>query len=422
MKIVILGTSNSVMGQKGYVRALRQNHDVVNLSTGRVGVAFHMNRLLEHHAMIEAADLLIVDHYINDINGFGGHLGDGYAADLTVFFDTLRCLNTHVINLMFPFLPKDNMDVRFYDIAKTGMRDRNLCLVDLNEIDFKRVHHLDEIHLTAGSSYLMGMILAREIARLETMAKPSGGEILATPFRRYSAADLMPGRPRRTHSNRLMSFDYLPLDEDIHLPFHVEESLYGVGYFTPKDHVGHSGIVIGSDRIGLASLPANYFHENVETTARGPQWLGPMLGDRLAVESAMGRGRLEGTFAPPLLVDVTTRRHDIAFAGTPSQGPRLEVDMSGLLDALEFGVPTFLTPSIADILRDRALAEEGRDVVKAHALMEVAATFRPDGPLIRRKIKEYAAKISRKGEGATDRPAGSDGASKGPRSLRFKLR
>lgn len=76
MKIVILGTSDSVMGQKGFVRALRQRHEVVNLSAGRVGVAFHLNRIIEHYEMIESADLLIIDHYINDVNGFGPHLGD----------------------------------------------------------------------------------------------------------------------------------------------------------------------------------------------------------------------------------------------------------------------------------------------------------------------------------------------------------
>lgn len=105
MKIVILGTSNSIMGEKGYIKALRQRHEVINLSAGRVGLAFHFNRLLEHYQMIEVADLLIVDHYINDIKNFGARLGAQYIADIGTFYDMLRCLNTHVVNLLFPFWP-----------------------------------------------------------------------------------------------------------------------------------------------------------------------------------------------------------------------------------------------------------------------------------------------------------------------------
>lgn len=193
-----------------------------------------------------------------------------------------------------------------------------------------------------------------------------------------------------------MSFDYLPLTSDLHLPFHPEESLYGVGYFTPKGHaaVAHQGISIGTDQIGFACLPSNYFHENIETTTKGSVKLRPILGEDIELESAMGRGSLKGKFEPPYLVDFTTRRHDIVFSGTPSRGTNLEVDMSGLFDALEYGVPTFLQTSLADIIRDHALREETKDAAKAYALMQLAATLRPEGPLIKRKLKEYADQIS----------------------------
>lgn len=394
MKIVILGTSNSVLGQKGFVRALRQRHEVINLSTGRVGVAFHLNRIIEHYEMIESADLLIIDHYINDVSRFGAHLGDQYISDLNVLFDCLRCMNTHVINLLFPFIAKEHMDLRFHEVAVEGMRNRNLSFVDLHEIGLKRQHFRDEVHLTIGASYLMGMILAREIARLENVPKPSGGAIHENPFKRYSISELIPNTPCLNHRNRLMSFDYLPLTSDLHLPFHPEESLYGVGYFTPKDHEANQGISIGADNIGLDSLPSNYFHENIETTTKGSVKLRPVLGEDIKLESAMGRGILKGKFEPPYLVDLTTRRHDIVFAGTPSRSINLEIDMSGFLDALDYGVPTFLQPSLADLVRDQALREETKDAAKAYALMQLAATLRPDGPLIKQKLKEYADQIS----------------------------
>jgi len=230
MKIVILGTSNSVMGQKGFVRALRQRHEVVNLSAGRVGVAFHLNRIIEHYEMIESADLLIIDHYINDVNGFGPHLGDQYISDLNVLFDCLRCMNTHVINLLFPFIAKEHMDLGFYDVAVEGMRARNLSFVDLNEIGFKRQHFLDEIHLTTGASYLMGMTIAREIARLENVPKPSGGAIHENPFKRYTISKLIPDRPCLHHQNRpVLALMLVSLQESrLHVMAHMRPDASGV--------------------------------------------------------------------------------------------------------------------------------------------------------------------------------------------------
>lgn len=51
----------------------------------------------------------------------------------------------------------------------------------------------------------------------------------------------------------------------------------------------------------------------------------------------------------------------------------------------------------ADNLRDLALRVEGRDIALARALMQAAQTIRPDGPLINRKLSEYAARLEQAG-------------------------
>lgn len=50
-----------------YVSALQENHEVVNLSIGRIPVIMHLKMILDRKAEIEQGDLLIIDYYINDM-------------------------------------------------------------------------------------------------------------------------------------------------------------------------------------------------------------------------------------------------------------------------------------------------------------------------------------------------------------------
>lgn len=208
--------------------------------------------------------------------------------------------------------------------------------------------------------------------------------------------DLAPDAARAQQANRLMTIDYVTLNDEIALPFTDHESIYGIGYFTPKDRTTHQGISIGPERIALACEPACYFHENLEYVIQGPKRIAPIIGDEIDLATQMGRGRCKGTYAAPFLVDITTRRHDLEFSGTPAYGPTLDVDMSGLLDALTHSVPGRIKPAMVDKIRDLAVAAESHDLETAQTLMRVAAAARPGGPVIQQKLRDYDKRLAAK--------------------------
>ncbi len=66
--------------------------------------------------------------------------------------------------------------------------------------------------------------------------------------------------------------------------------------------------------------------------------------------------------------------------------PRLDINSVSISDVR--------TPKDVEFLRDEAIRLENDDLKKALALMEIAFKARPEGPLIRLKVKEYRAKVS----------------------------
>lgn len=50
-------------------------------------------------------------------------------------------------------------------------------------------------------------------------------------------------------------------------------------------------------------------------------------------------------------------------------------------------------PRLPEVLRDEAIKREESDLQSAYCLMHAAATFRPNGPLIKRRLNEYADKL-----------------------------
>lgn len=201
MKILILGTSNSILGEKSYIQALRQHYEVIDLSADRVDIAFHRNRLPEHYRIVEAADLLIVEHDIKGLSCFETQ----YITDIGM----MRCLDTLIIAALLPYAPHPSRATRFNGLTTTATR--NLCLVDLSYIPLKAAHLLDEIHPKSEASYVFGMVLEREIVRLETLPYPSGGAVLATPLQRQPTPDLAPVANQPHQENQLMALDDLPL-------------------------------------------------------------------------------------------------------------------------------------------------------------------------------------------------------------------
>ncbi|MDN2664389.1 hypothetical protein OW492_13515 [Psychromonas sp. 14N.309.X.WAT.B.A12] len=104
MKIIIVGTSNSVMGNKGFIESLRIDNEVIQLSSGRTPFLCTLKTIMLNQKLIESSDILIIDHYINDINFYVLEKGPDYIKMVKDFYIYLSSLNVNVLNLMFPIL------------------------------------------------------------------------------------------------------------------------------------------------------------------------------------------------------------------------------------------------------------------------------------------------------------------------------
>lgn len=130
MRIFIVGTSNSVIGNKGYVKYLREKHDVVNMSIGRVPFHYHMKVINECKKEIEDSDPLVIDHYVNDINLYLESVESfDYLKECSIFYEYLSFLNVRIINQPFAILDLKHIKslTYYYHIKDIA----NHCVVSL---------------------------------------------------------------------------------------------------------------------------------------------------------------------------------------------------------------------------------------------------------------------------------------------------
>ena len=109
MKIVVLGTSNSVMGNKGFLQSLSISHEVIQLSSGRVPFYYHVLTLMKHLDVVMEADVVLLDHYVNDVNYYSRMMGDDYHQNLDEFYMSLSSLNVRILNVLFPIFGIENL-------------------------------------------------------------------------------------------------------------------------------------------------------------------------------------------------------------------------------------------------------------------------------------------------------------------------
>lgn len=84
--------------------ALKEQHEVINLSVGRTPVLMHIKTILDKKEEIEQGDILIIDHYINDMMSYAADYGSDYQVYVEDLYKILSSLNINTINLLFPIL------------------------------------------------------------------------------------------------------------------------------------------------------------------------------------------------------------------------------------------------------------------------------------------------------------------------------
>lgn len=328
MKITVIGTSNCVIGQRGFLQALSHEHDIQNLSSGRTTFYKHIKTIIEHRAAIEDSDLLIIDHSVNDVNFYAQAFGDSYATRCEEFYDFLSTLNTRVLSLLFPMKdtqskPKDKAR---YNAIKAISLSRGISCLDLNEQPFQAHHFRDRMHLTTDVSYLVGLSLRNALKAGQPSAKPHGGGMKNCPFHLVSAKSLVEASALKTFKNNLLQLDYFELTESLRIAAPPDHALLAIGYLHRPKKKSASGLRINGNDRGLAYV-SGYFLEPVDIDTRGDILIEPLAASLPSCSSLMRPTDIHAPFQTCCLSDFLFYDTAAAPQWSPAQRSCFEIQL-----------------------------------------------------------------------------------------------
>ncbi|HPY39444.1 MAG TPA: hypothetical protein PLM98_02905 [Thiolinea sp.] len=230
MKLFIIGTSNSVM-RGNYISALSERHEVINLSVGRTPVIMHLKTILEKRQEIETGDVLIIDHYINDMVYYAAHYPEDYPLYVEDFYKLLSSLNINVINIFFPIHGyRHHPKSAHYHHLIALSKKYKITRLDLNRSGFLPDDFRNRTHLSEKASYEFGRWLAATLKQ-SAWSKPKDGKILDQPYTILHFQHLNTGRPLRQFTNSLVDIKFVRITEPIEIPTKGLGELIGFSYF-----------------------------------------------------------------------------------------------------------------------------------------------------------------------------------------------
>lgn len=398
MKIVVVGTSNSVMGNKGYIEALRQEHEVIQLSLGRVPFFYHIKAITENKGLIESSDLLIVDHYVNDIAVYYEEFGQPYTSYLREFYKFLSTINTHILNLLFPIRDlKKRGSYEFYELVLTLSKEHSLSILDLNQLEFSSHHFQDKIHLTHDVSFLLGVVLCDELPKFLLSSKPSGGVCNQTPFEIVMSSSIDSKNELKTYKNSLVEVQYLDLKYGIDI--HKDAELVSIGYLKPKEKQGLSGVKINGQQ--YAMVDSGYYHEAINCPLIGSVAIEPLIGKALTVPNLKGKDRSHGDFEYCYLTELMFHNKNLPIRIKAANRELIELNVTRLVYILNrLSESSQLTKNVAKptqktikYLMELAISNEKENMQLSYELMQILRQLRPTGPVILKKLDEYKSKL-----------------------------
>nr|WP_300309185.1 hypothetical protein [Halomonas sp.] len=436
MKVSIIGTSNSVI-KNGYTQALREKFEVHNLSSGRNPIFFHIKQLLNNAESLMSSDVIIIDHYVNDINFYCNHYQkkkriNNYFYHINNYYKLLSMLGVPVINVMFPirFLkPGDNNHMRIKRISKRYGHN----VVDLNETKIEKTHYKDAVHIKPQKSFIFGEHLSEYI--LNHYSKSKSQNMHHEPSERFRTLDSLKNSPYMVLSadkvksqsdnvslenftNSLISLEYLDGASTgggikYALPKAFEDSeLLSIGYINlaEKPH----GISINDKHGKSHRYTLNgklYYHESFDD----PIEIKDLVHIKTHADTSVGQfSNLMGrrSMGPPALPAniVELLVHNPAITMEEQAASAKDIPAAMDMEALRqrwliskpaskaFTLSTFSSlkskvknnRESADVLRETAyMFEEIGDLTTANAIMKQAALLKPNAPVIRKKLQEY---------------------------------
>lgn len=399
MKIVVIGTSNSVMGGNGFVKALKLDHEVIQLSSGRVPFFYHIKMLENNKELIESSDLLLIDHYINDLNFYLDALGQSYNQFCEDFYTLLSSINTRILNVFFPIFDLNKRSTfDYYERVKNLSNLHSLSVLDLNETPFSEHHFKDNIHLTHDASYAFGIVLGKELLLSSIGEKPKGGDCESMPFKIVNIESIKNDNQVKVFSNSLMSIKYLDVKNKFIVNVSNSAKLLSFGYLRIKNNEGNSGVMINDHKLGLRGV--GYFHESIDFNVFGSLEISPVFGEKLTLNNLMERGITEGDFSYCYLTEFFFYDKNSPFQIRSAERSLFTINLPKLLDVVDrmsvkndlFKLPKLQNKTI-NILRQLAISQESENIEVAFDLMTLANLARPTGSVIKAKLIQYQNKL-----------------------------
>lgn len=327
MNIVIIGASNSIIGEKGYLLALRSSYNVVNLSGGDIPIGFTISKLLQHKDVIARADWVILDHSISDRAIYHPRLGKAYLDQIDEAYQLATQINPNVISLAFPVL-RDTAGDHDYLAALTRICQRHAVkLISFQGVVTDRRAYEDPLHVHCETSFLMGDFLAGHIATLAQSADKSRAR--PTPYHRVSGATLAPGSAVRRFESGLGTADYVQIDRPIEIVCEHMQSLVYIEYIVLRDEARYLACAINGRANFFGGLDIT---GDVIMAAPSKRFvLEPVSGDAPLTLTHSDRHSVPGPFAHMNLVSVLFRKE-----GHPVPEPTIDTHSAADIDFSQF--------------------------------------------------------------------------------------
>jgi len=270
VNITIIGTSNSVM-KNAYVKALSSEHNITNLSIGRNSIFYHIKTLMSNYNTIAKSDILIIDHYINDINFYLDQNIYKYTFHVQQLYLMIKSLNIFTLVLFMPTYnfagKKENTE--YINFLKNNLDKLNISYLDLNKYNLQEHHFMDRIHIHRNVSYLIGVLLSEELSRIVKNIEPiANGKLQENPYLLLESREILEQnrifKPEK-FKNSLISIEYVKIgiSQSIEINLGQKYSLLSFGYFIPEGIETHSAFTLlaNDTEYDILCDGEYYFHE-----------------------------------------------------------------------------------------------------------------------------------------------------------------
>lgn len=405
MNIVVIGTSNSVM-RNNYVNSLGEAHSVTNLSCGGVSVFFHIMTILKNQEILKNADVVIVDHYINDCNYYHQAIDD-YRLHTGNFYKILRLFKKPVINILFPVTEfKLASSWGHCDYVRKLSKEHGFFLLDLNECGFQAGSYADSTHLKRNISYVIGLYLNNILPSLQTADQADVVGALETPYSVITAEEIAKDNKVNISSfkNSLLSVNYLKLQKSRKFVVRNKEcrQLLSIGYFNEINAMNHATLHLPQRDMNFSVNGNLYIHEafNDRVWIDGDFYLSSLpTGKPYEFLMSREKTRQAGFVENPVSINVCDLLfyNGQALPDVPVKVEAGEVEIHKLLDIVTkcLGEPQAagISAGEIDLIRNAAIELEACNLKTSYELMSIAQRFRPQGSLINKKLEQYREQL-----------------------------